>query len=1092
MDASNPVISSDRATIQSQLEKVRGTRRQDLGYLQGLASTTQRIQLPTNINIPLLERTGIVEKFKTNRPEVPTTKDIPLDDKIFMVELNECPVSGILNSNSLPLHPSGVNCLGGKVNVQRKVGGIPTAPFGLGDIVAVIGDDVLNTKHVYTSGTWSGFVKRLNQQMGRKTVSLRKTMGNMGKELSYDACLKLLDKYMPRKPNYDWPGRNEANFYEDLTTKIKVTMNSSAGAPYWRNKSECMEDIIDVGIPLIVKAIKENSLDKLYMENPEMFLCEVKNKTDRYEVSKLKDKTRPYTCVPAHWAFLFSMLTQGFQETLLTFDQDPSSSNAYGFSSSNGGLKRMVEWMYTADRRGKVVCYGDDACIVIKKGDKIYRIDPDFKQMDGSLSQEDIELTVKWVMAHFEKDAGKQSLFWRAVAGVWALMSHNPVFVIDGKTVYRKRNPSGLMTGVPGTTLFDTVKSVMVWNKLLDVCATGQGDILDEKWVTNWMLQNGLVVKEGTWKPEELPKQLDHGDLVTTHKFLGVQIKKIIWKGTEQFVPTIPYEDAVEMLVIQKDDPWPTNKVSNTMKARTLFDRMRGLMITMGFNHPAIVDCIHNVVNNLPPEVILMQVQNGVGEKPDHITLQEFNYPDSSGFPSVDFCISVYADGTYDEPWIKLFPNLDDKISAFKEQIKQMERKYRELLGVQDPQYVEIEDKPLNQEYQLVEAKTPVKPPKFESVNKRSKVCEVHDDRIQDRKYVPNLGQSVRIFLQKGYGLAPVGVVAAGLGVSARRLYREASNWGYYMTGWTVDDICSLRPIITAFKTHQEDIFDDMEGKKTLINKSTEIRQESLQKSGEVVRSAPDLVLLRKDILLFNQSAPVSQVDNADEAFKILNLMVSREGLQYTFTTKVDATKVNSVGVVMVARHSSTGVPSGWTPVAEAWSLNKKLAKEFIARSILEMNGIECEESKFSVTYVPPILEESLNWADEVENTFNPRQIPRVIDEKNSNVLPDLDVYQELEKLRPYIPKKFLGYAESLFVKPNPQEHLKAALEMLDKIDRQVHHWSSSDSDTSGVGSSSPSTPSKRSRLTPARRTKLNRKLTERRRRKKASSTTKP
>lgn len=197
--------------------------------------------------------------------------------------------------------------------------------------------------------------------------------------------MDLLDKYMPRGSNPNWPGVH-TGLDEALLEGIKITSNSSAGAPYWRNKGDCLDDIIYVGLPIVVDAIKNNTLGKLWKENPEMFLVEVKNKLDRYNISELEKKTRPYVCVPAHWSFLFSMLAQGFQATLETFENSPGSCNAYGFSSADGGLDRMVDWMRSADKRGKVCCYGDDACIVVRKGKVVYRVDPDFKQMDGSIS----------------------------------------------------------------------------------------------------------------------------------------------------------------------------------------------------------------------------------------------------------------------------------------------------------------------------------------------------------------------------------------------------------------------------------------------------------------------------------------------------------------------------------------------------------------------------------------------------------------------------------------------------------------------------------------------------------------------------------
>nr|QKK82931.1 hypothetical protein 1 [Viola philippica permutotetra like virus] len=917
--------------------------------------------------------------------------------------------------------------------------------------------------------------------MGRKTVPLKITMSD-SKPLNNGVLIKMLDEYMPRDPNPEWVGL-VGEFFEELITKLQVTANASAGAPYWRNKGECMDQIIDVGLPKVIEALKTpGGLGKLWKENPEFFLVEVKNKLDRYEISKLEEKTRPYVSTPAHWAFLFSMLTQGFQETLHVFDKNPASSNAYGFSSSNGGLKRMVQWMYGADKRGKVVCYGDDACIVVRRGKRIYRIDPDFKQMDGSLDAEDINLTIEWIQSHVQRDLGRVPPFWKSVCGVWKKMAVDPYFLVDGTAVYKKKSPNGLMTGIPGTTLFDTVKSVMAWNKLLDVCDRGEGDILDQAFVTKWMATQGLVVKAGTWNPAPLPEEHHPGELVTDHKFLGVQILCVNYKNTLQFVPTIPEDEAIQMLVCQKDNPFKKS-VSRTSQARTLYDRMRGLMITFGFTHKIVTDAIHNVVNNLPAEIILMQVQNGTGERPEHITMQEFDYPDSSGFPSEEFCISVYADVEEKPGWIDLFPGLHERLNEFKSEIRKMNKRYRLLLtpefaGIK-AEMVEEKTRDIPEAYRVVEAKQEVAQPTYEQPNPRSRIEQTGD--LPPVKIQPTLGQSIKAFLEGVGGITQVATVCDRFSIHGSLVEREASNWGFYLTGIGGWDLVSLNPIATPFETKQEAVFDKLQEKRSVVNKSTAARMEGLKASERLVYTAPEMVMINMDFFV-GLFVPVRRVDDDVEARVLLNKMLAQNGMTMTWRSRVDPTRENPVCAELLIKTEGSAYQIG----AVAWSLSKNLAQGYIARAILEANFVEVEKSKFSVQHSEI---QRGNWADEVEAQQNPKAAPQVV---NISQAPVKDyIVERVEKELPYVPQYFVNIAYSLvsgyegFKEFSDEEVVLKMRALLLKADT-VHGWSS-DSSSSGAGMAPHNMPSKRSKLSPAQRTNRNRKTLEKRKAKRRS-----
>lgn len=966
MDASNPVMTSDRKTVEEILETSVVRRRQDMSYLGVVARSSPRHKLPTVEVYPRQEVARVVEQFKSTIPVINPVKEGDLDPTLFEVVMESMPVCGILDATGIPLHPPGKNQTGGYVTVNRQLGSRPGVPMGLAQIASVMGDSVLNRTHVYTSGTWSGFKNRINQQMGRKTVSLLQTMKLGTKAVTWKAALDVLDRLMPRDPNPKWPGLH-SDIADAVLGEIQVTANASAGAPYWRNKGECMEQIIDVGLPLIVDAIKSNSLPKLWKENPELFLCEVKNKLDRYEIDKLDTKTRPYTCIPAHWAFLFSMLTQGFQETLHLFNKQ-GGCNAYGFSSSNGGLDSMVDWMRSATKRGKFCCYGDDTCLVVRRHDGVWRVDPDFKQMDGSIDEQDVELTIRWVLRHLKKDGGleKTPHFWKAVADMWKTMATRPFFILDGKKIYRKRKAGGLMTGIPGTTLFDTVKSVLAWNSYLDFCEMYGEDPLNKDIAVHKMAEWGLIIKEGTWNPARIPESR-HGQLITDHKFLGVQIMALEWNSRVVHVPTIPEDEALQMLVVQKDNPF--EKLSRTAQQRRLFDRMRGLMITCGFSIPNIELCINAVVNSLPGEVIIMQTQNPTGEKPDHITLQDFSYPDSSGFPTKDFCMNLYA-GEKKGEWVQIYPNLEDILKDLKGERKQLGKQLRfALKGVEGGGKVVVAVPPppprdLDPVLQEAVAFTPAEMPQG-PINPRSKVERVKSvaERIPEPR-TPTRGEAILRYLRDVGGVCSVGTLSAHFGVGSNVLSHEATKVGFFMTGTLMSDLVTLDPLVTPLPTYQDHIVTVLEEKRNLIDKGAETRKAALDKVGtdEVVRTAPEMLVLSVPALSdLHQLQPAA---NDEEALRKLHVGVTGKFACMTWKTMpVRPQHPNPVGVQLLVKDTLVG---DWYLVAEAWSANKRMAQGYIARSIMELNGLIPPQSELTVFPAPPAfeMEDPSSWAD--------------------------------------------------------------------------------------------------------------------------------
>lgn len=952
MDASNPIISSDRTTLQEQMVKNQKRRRQDLEYCSELVRTAERTILEVGTVIPDIEVKDVFNRYR--QVTVPTTKDRPISNAVFVKKEDAFPVCGILDAHRQPLHPPNKNNSGGRVLVNRVMGGSPGKPWGLHQIIQVFGEQVLHVKKVYTAGTWEGFMKRLEEQMNRPTVSMRIALHPDGnKKLNQSFMVKLLDKLIPRKPNLQWPGVH-TDIATGLMEGIKVTMNSSAGAPYWRDKADCLDQIIQVTVPMIVKALKEDTLEQLYSQNPELFLVEIKNKMDRYEIRKLNEKTRPYACVPAHWSFLFSMVTQGFQQTLDVFTENPASCNAYGFSSAGGGLKVFVEWILGADERGRVVCYGDDASLAIKRGKTIYRVDPDFKQMDGSIDEDDVKTVITWVNSHLDRDAGEHNQFWKNVCDMWLKFATNPFMIIDGTEIYKKKRVGGLMTGIPGTTLIDTVKSIVVWNAYLDHCRDLKLDPLLEKHAMLFTKKHGLVLKTGTWLPQAMPRPAD-GVLMTDHKFLGLQILCKHWRGELVYLPTLPVDEALEMLVVQKDNPFKEEK-SKTAQSRTLFDRMRGLMITFGFTIPEIRRAIHNVVNHISGTSIVMLTQNN--PRPEHVTLETFEYPDTSGFPSVDFCISVYAGGEPGE-WISLFPSIAQTLETHKTQTLSLLK--LSLKG--DVVHVDTDEETGEHfdpvlENALALSKVNFKPTK---VNKRSKVVQFNDSQHQQEvKYTPTLAQAMYSFVE-ARGVVFSSELLRTYEISRLDLVRECKKVGLFLTGVGDDDLVSTRVFATPFKTIQDEVVDSV-SKLTLGDRNASQRVLALERSYDPVASAPHEVQLRESMLKdlsIRLIADVPAIASVHEAlqkkykqFRWVNLPVSEKG-PYAHGVQLQVTP-------------------NYIDVAVAKALTAKLSKDYIVQAILTLNGIETPElDKPHIVRFP-----TGSWAGQCMNTAIPPVVP--------------------------------------------------------------------------------------------------------------------
>lgn len=972
MDTSNPVVSSDRRSFR-EISAVAARRvRQNTNLIADAARTTQRVELPVGVDLyPVEEVKTTLEDLHKLAPRISTEVCENLDCKIFREAHPHLPVCGLLDRLGVPIHPPGVAQSGGHVVAVRTFGGSIIRPLGELQMAQVMGEDLLSFKKlVYTHGTWDGFSARLSQQMGRTTTPIRETIKKVEGFLPNNNFLfGLLNSLMPRDESVGWASLGDP--IPNQLEGIQVTMNSSAGPPYWRKKVDCWSHILDVGLPTFVQAIKTGTLDDLFRKEPEMFLVEIKNKEDRYEFGAVdgtgKPKTRPYTTVPAHIGLLASVLTQRFQDGLKTFVESPSSHNAYGFSSSKGGLTQMVEWMdSTKEGETKFVCYGDDTCLVSRYEGNLYRVDPDFSQMDGSLDSDDILCVIEWVLHSLKKEDNLNSVpFWETFSKVWHYVASDPLMIVQGQKIWKKARPNGLMTGVPGTTLFDTVKSVVSWHCYLQFCSFKKRNPLDGALATEFMSSHcGLVIKEGTWEPALVPQQRTIGTLITEHKFLGVQIRQDLYKGQVIHVPTIDRETALTMCIIQKDDPLSRNR-SKLGTARTLFDRMRGLFLTFGFTDPVIVDLIHNVVNSLPPEAILLDTQLLGGEKPDHILMQNFSWPDSSGFPSIDFAKSIYAHNAEPEGWISLFPQLDPILDQLRVESR---RTFRVLVGGEAK--VVVMQEPTDHDYDPeLEVPEAVKKGTFsrcsDKPNPRSKVLRRDASTQVEEKYIPDLPQTLSRLV--GDRVLSVGEAARELATTPTRVIRSLPKAGLFATAPNSDALIARVPFETPNPEFQE----------TLVGKIKEEAQTVSKHSRDVMRAAKAVSTGRPEV--FVKTAPLSVYVNKEflvsldpvpareTPVKTVQALAASNGYFYRWVKgTIDETRGASHPILLqfCTRNSIIAV-------AAAASATYDLAKDYAAASAAEF---------WPKAPLAPVPESEMDWDAAKEGVTDEWAAPRLED----------------------------------------------------------------------------------------------------------------
>lgn len=664
MDCSNPVADSTRIALSTMRLRRERIVRQNLHLLEKALVGKSRVLYEALPQLELEEgwetatdriardySSALKERMKNASPKEDINKVCDL--------LDPTPVCALLVDN-LPVHPPGVNESGGNVYIHQTFGGVTIDTHALRHIALHFGSDaatsILEGCSPYSQGTKAGFYNRCVKQLGRTCVQITSLYTATEFHTAFDRALPVQVSSLP----------NWGNALDSQMDMLKTSFTSSAGAPYWRSKLDSIDLMQNAVLPLVLDHIMAGTLSELYKRQPELWLCQLKNKADRYKDPV--EKTRPYLSLPWHWQALFSCLSQPYSDSLKLFYEQDGCRNAYGFSYANGGgnklrahvIKELSKKDYT------FFVYGDDVDFYYKDHDgSIMRLCPDFSQMDGSVDRATISMTIDHILAKFAEAHGEDNLgFWQVVASQWKHFATRPYMVLDGTTTYRKRQADGLMTGVVGTTLFDTVKAILVYERFVEHLKD-HPSALGKTQAAEWFAAQGLTIKEGTWSPQKVQVEPVSGALWTNQKFLGMQLKYVRRDQEYILVPVLPRDDWLSLYLTPRRDNLNTTTLA---RQRYTFDRMRGLLTTGAIFDEEVRRLFNGLMRGLDPLAIVMQVQAGEGRgaSPElvNVTGKDFQYATSMGWPTLEWALDLYSENKQNTPMGDVFVGGEEQFRA--------------------------------------------------------------------------------------------------------------------------------------------------------------------------------------------------------------------------------------------------------------------------------------------------------------------------------------------------------------------------------------------------------------------------------------------
>nr|WQM60691.1 MAG: polyprotein [Permutotetraviridae sp.] len=679
MDTSNPVMTSDRATVEDVMDSGGRFLRQNLTQLSQMCNGAKR----TLFGVALAD---LAESQNVHRSVCNKAYEFTSDDKLAITEAELAKFSTIMKPvprthkavQGVPLHPPHLNVKNGYCFINPTYGNpaTPSVPVIRAMLSAGITADRIEATsetYTYSNGTRQGYLNRLEKLLNRPMPKTLKPV-SFAKRILLNS-FKVYRSHLP-----DWHDADE------LINNTEVTYSSNAGFPYCTNKKDAMPHILNTVLPEIIEHISNGTISQYLQKEPEMCLVTIKNKRDRLETGKIQSKTRPYANPPAHWSLLFSAVLQPFTAALENVNDNPMSHNAYGMTVMNGGIDQLIQTMSSLvdqsvkERRQKILfySYSDDTRIIIAEPNGVCNIiDPDIEQHDSSVDINTIKAVIEIVKDAYTKAHGA-SPFWESILNYLVEFAVDPPMLVSGTTVVRKKNRHGLLSGTPGTTLLGTAKSIVAWADYIDkVCDYHRDAIYDAKGTAKYMLDNhGMTIKKGTYKVTKVDFNPPEGGLYVDSKFLGIKYMKHQGVG----VPYISPDEWLSVMLAPRDNGGEgALKESRTMVDRRNFDRSNGYLITGAAFQEEASRVAHTLCDLVPDVATVMTVQanRGTGDidvDNSLIVHKNFKYPSSDVHVTNDFCLELYKSGPADIRPTYVFPELHDKLFQSKD------RKFRELM----------------------------------------------------------------------------------------------------------------------------------------------------------------------------------------------------------------------------------------------------------------------------------------------------------------------------------------------------------------------------------------------------------------------------
>lgn len=460
----------------------------------------------------------------------------------------------------------------------------------------------------------------------------------------------------------------------ELLALTDYNIKSSAGLPWRVPKYLVVREAYEAGYR-ILEAISAGKLKEFMNDetNSVYFTALLRNKMDRYEISEISNKIRPYYSFSFALTMLFSTVQQQLHKCFIPFWEDPRSCCAIGLSWQNGGAHKIVDWLRVNTTPGFYgLAYGDDQLweIVVEEKPgvkKRYVVAPDVSQMDARHDQN----MAKFFTKFYEQVANKK------LGNLWFnVLQLNARMDVVTQVVIHKAVAATLAgcnkSGMPGTTDFNQLVSAAIIGFAKDSFAralaskqppkTGQ-DVL--KFVQTLAKQVatlfGMPFKENTltlysvdaWIEEVVAvEQKVDGELVdwpifqigtasTKWAFLGFKIAPVVSNGRLTFVPVKELPDLVTSLVTPRNQA-PAGRVMHWR-----MERIRALQALGFYRFPEYSARLCEVF-----EQHKNQGATPIGENPDDDVEESSAYnPDYSElqgeFPSAVWCFNQFVAPKY-------------------------------------------------------------------------------------------------------------------------------------------------------------------------------------------------------------------------------------------------------------------------------------------------------------------------------------------------------------------------------------------------------------------------------------------------------------